>query len=831
MAETDQVKRTSANDATSPEVDHKFLIPTLQLTPYTPHSELNPKSFFTAVPKIVQAGDFYAEVDRYLIGAGFATKFSDTIKHNTQRRKDYGYIRSTNFPIQFKVLPDFELTDSMTNDYSESFVASAINSRSQDRLREASQMFGGKTDLAKTVTDKVAEVAKDLFGDYGNDVGNLLTGAGRLLAGGRKDASHIWSGTSFQQSYPFSTVLRCDNPKNIEQYTMDIVKPLAILLNLATPRTQKSETGDNNPIYNWPYIIQASMLGVFRIKLGAITNIDITKTTEYGLADNQRPKAVKVTFNIVNLYHVLLGGDYGSNNNTADSTISSYLEPFKQSATTQYSTAGFEVLDPVTGKVVSEDTQRTSGGINSLNSKPFVVNDVGAVKFADAESKTAITQTDTVDPKPPTSPVGDTTIANETADNQNKSIINDNLSSAGKLVVETSTAVKIAVVETIDAIAVAVQNNDLALAATETAHKADLEYVQPFLFATEGLIDDAGNWIDSKFGSEERQLKIDASKSLNNKSQKLSDWGNSVVNKEPALLQADKQSAYDAASLQYDVHEENINTLDGYAGKQLNADLQKERSALLDIKSINEYDSISSINKESELGAKTLNSASTLTPFDNSKVSFQVLSNSERQADTVRDYDTNKDVTDNFQTAAAKRNQLAIAAQYQFDQAYATLSNTDKRDVLDEAMSIDNAAITDNNIKLAALPPIPVPLSREDDLKNYYDNDNFRRVTRITDNNTAKLLIPDTGTPTVQPTTAEYKRNLNSVNYNLNLTEQIHTDAETAGDNIDSNDEDLETNQTAINAIVYPSPPSVIVGDINNVPKTYAEIQIIETPQ
>lgn len=836
MADND-AKQSSENDKNSSDTQSPFLIPVLELIPYKPKTTFDNTVGIKTNPELVTSSEFFAEIDEYLKSAGYESSIAklSSYKSNNERNKDYGYIKGNSFPIRFKVTPDFEITDTITNDYSESFISEQINKFSNDKMRTLGNL-SIKGISGGDLTAKLGEIGGDSAawildklgaGGSGGGLGDLAkniskTGAA-LFTGGRKDMAHVWNNTSFQQSYPFLTILKCDNPGNIDQYVNDIVKPLAILLNLVSPRSDdanKDKEGDAakdlTSIYKWPYIVSAQMSGVFNIKIGAITGLDITKTTEYGLSENQRPKAVKVTFNIANLYHTLIGGSFGTVADTDQNTIARYLGPFGDAIKL------FNGVD--VAKTQEEEKQDHSAGEEA---KPEPDTGDGLNKGEISDAKDAIEEKFIADQseipetgnikKAEQDAIDERNANNENIFNSSFSFGNTTFNNAQQVIADTE--------ETIATPGESYPGEDVDL----TTYKNDIDASADALLISIGLLSEANTVRSSPIGSTAEKMKdqalIDAAAEVDARAIHTE----KIIDKEPPGNISAALVTANAAAVTAAESKENVTTIDGWLGKEEAAEYEDQLVALRDLKTIDEVDAIASTIKETSAGNKILDLSQTVVTYDKTKAAIDVLINGEQKSNFIRSNDSNLKIYETNQTALAARDAMIAAAQLQFSDNFAIMNNIDKRNVLDYFIALDNAVIASNLLKIADLPLIPIPGSPEEALKIYYETDNITRTARVAANIALKNSIAISGTPTVPPTDAAYKRKINSIKYNIDVINKQIVLSESSGSDVDDSTNSIVSITSLKNAVVFPA-PNDIVGPINGVPYTYTQVLALDGP-
>ena len=210
--------------------------------------------------------------------------------------------------VQFMVQPgSFE--ESFSNTTQDSAIASTINGISDQIGNELGFITNSKVDAgvigmltnflgdtAQTAGQFVSGIIEPIAGGF---TSNLFTGAISSLRGQKMIYPKIYSSSELSRSYSF-TVLLSSPYGDIYNYYMNIVVPLAHLINLAAPRMVTANTVQS------PYLVQAYIPGMVTIDLGIINNMQIVKNPSANrVSVNGFPLDVSVTFSIEPLYNQL----------------------------------------------------------------------------------------------------------------------------------------------------------------------------------------------------------------------------------------------------------------------------------------------------------------------------------------------------------------------------------------------------------------------------------------------------------------------------------------------------------------------------------------------
>lgn len=258
---------------------------------------------------------------------------------------------------KFAVSNDGNITYNLTNEYGESFLEEEFFKAAQFRgiqeiyqvgktSRLANSMLQGvKNGINNTIDEELANKIGTLAADglatinsgkeyiqkeggrFANSLFTLVgTGLRGILGGNKIDIPNIWKGSSSPVSQTFNIVLHCLYPSIDELYHKQIVLPLLILFRLASPKATSSDEGEtemsneSNPnpeqekendilTYENPPYIEASVDGMWRTKLGAITNMQVQMDYKHQSFAKDRPYLVNVTLTITDLYNVIVWND------------------------------------------------------------------------------------------------------------------------------------------------------------------------------------------------------------------------------------------------------------------------------------------------------------------------------------------------------------------------------------------------------------------------------------------------------------------------------------------------------------------------------------------
>lgn len=210
--------------------------------------------------------------------------------------------------IPFYINSDVSFTDTMSNETTESMLATTVNGLS-DKARELQFLLGTSSSVllegfegAQSTLEDTKRQLMDMVGNLGGTGNNifstLINSVKTVVSGGRLIFPNIWSNSNFSKSY--NITIRLTTPDfDIRSWYLNIYVPLCHLIALVLPR------GDYPNGYNAPFLIKAFYKGMFNIDMGIITDMTINKGKEGGWTKDALPTVVEVQFTIQDLYSVL----------------------------------------------------------------------------------------------------------------------------------------------------------------------------------------------------------------------------------------------------------------------------------------------------------------------------------------------------------------------------------------------------------------------------------------------------------------------------------------------------------------------------------------------
>lgn len=210
----------------------------------------------------------------------------------------------------------------------ESFVQFVINPSSfnetSSNLANDSQLKGGVDQLAGTMRElefisgsvglsegQLSEFAQDsteaLLGalselggnGLGTMVGRISTGVKHTITGSRIIFPKVYQESNYNKSYSVSIELKSPYGDRYSYY-MNVLVPLMHLLALTAPRQTSANT------YDSPFIVRASLPGMWQCNMGLVTSLDISRSGTDGISVDGYPLALKIDMQIEDLYADLM---------------------------------------------------------------------------------------------------------------------------------------------------------------------------------------------------------------------------------------------------------------------------------------------------------------------------------------------------------------------------------------------------------------------------------------------------------------------------------------------------------------------------------------------
>lgn len=204
------------------------------------------------------------------------------------------------------------VSESFSNDTTESSIASQINSTS-DTANELNFLLAGNNSalakIADNVTDAVSSVSSALSGLLGEVGGGIIgslsdTGINTLVNGGKIVFPQIWSNSSYSRDYTLDLKLRSPDHDSLSIF-LNVIKPYCKILCLCLPRVMEHEDHYNINGYMSPFLVKAFSKGMFNIDMGIISSLSVTKGAECQWNDDGLPTQIDISITITDLYSSL----------------------------------------------------------------------------------------------------------------------------------------------------------------------------------------------------------------------------------------------------------------------------------------------------------------------------------------------------------------------------------------------------------------------------------------------------------------------------------------------------------------------------------------------
>lgn len=147
----------------------------------------------------------------------------------------------------------------------------------------------------------------DVMHDFGSAA---LNG---MFMGQKIDIPNIWKGSSSNITQQVTIVLHCFDVNVDHEYERKIILPLQILLRLAAPYSTKGDGNNGSDeiiTYENPPYIEASVDGLFRTKIGGISDFNVAiNFMDQALCKGGRPLIITVSLTITDLYNAIIWTD------------------------------------------------------------------------------------------------------------------------------------------------------------------------------------------------------------------------------------------------------------------------------------------------------------------------------------------------------------------------------------------------------------------------------------------------------------------------------------------------------------------------------------------
>lgn len=208
--------------------------------------------------------------------------------------------------IPFFIESETQITESFSNDTSESSIASTIDSFSS-MGKEAAFILGYSQAAVGVTAIETSADQQQMFDDLsqmlsglssGNRwISNIMNNLTSVATGGRLIFPKIWNDSGFSRSYDVTIKLRSPDMDKKSLY-LNIIVPFLHLLCMTIPR---QIDGNPNGFFS-PFLVRAIYKGFFNIDMGIITSMSVTKGDTAQWTPDGIPSSIDVNLTITDLY-------------------------------------------------------------------------------------------------------------------------------------------------------------------------------------------------------------------------------------------------------------------------------------------------------------------------------------------------------------------------------------------------------------------------------------------------------------------------------------------------------------------------------------------------
>jgi hypothetical protein len=302
-------------------------MPQMEIVPGTPHFETGLNLF--------RVNEDWPAYEKVLAAHGFSLP---------SRQIKLAFI-ADNFP-----------TDTFTNEYGETFLQkfTDVASSGMQQLAQMSgatrgtEAFGNIGGQLETFGGNVGGALGDIIAAGGSGAKSLaeqlqrmksamnagggpsfLQGAAesidKMLGGARVDFPQIWRNSAWTPSYTATIRLYNPNPGKSGSTKRHIVGPLAVILCLATPRSDDGKT------FNWPFFHRIKAQGIYGLDPCVITSVTVVKGgDQQQISFNQKLAMVDVRIDFTSLYGTMVVEEGKTNAFANRPTLKKYLDNLEE---------------------------------------------------------------------------------------------------------------------------------------------------------------------------------------------------------------------------------------------------------------------------------------------------------------------------------------------------------------------------------------------------------------------------------------------------------------------------------------------------------------------
>jgi hypothetical protein len=246
-------------------------------------------------------------------------RLSPSMDKYNERLSQYGFSFGGDNWIRIAFRPE-SFTEDFSAEYGETFF-SKLTDVVSGGLADLAYILGTRTageagrkavspesaqgKIVREAQEQIARMAGEFLGESAVEkLSKALHMVGQALAGQRFQFPLVWKNSAFSPSYDATITLYNPKPKDPESTRKYIVGPLVALLLFTVPQSA------DGTMYSWPFLCEAKCPGIFYLRAGCVTSVNITKNIEQYTAYNQQLGIVEVRISLRSLYSVLV--DCGS---------------------------------------------------------------------------------------------------------------------------------------------------------------------------------------------------------------------------------------------------------------------------------------------------------------------------------------------------------------------------------------------------------------------------------------------------------------------------------------------------------------------------------------
>lgn len=172
-----------------------------------------------------------------------------------------------------------------------------------DLLKNVLNMSGAAAGSTMNIVGNMLSYFDDILGETGRN----------LILGSNLDFPLNWGGSSYMPTYSVHVRLVNPFPGNDDYFVEYIYRPLAMLLALCIPMSTSNST------YSYPVSCHIDCPGLFRIKAGAVQNIEVIKGLDGNeISYEQRVNTIDLNITFIDLYSSIISNVEEDHENLQD---------------------------------------------------------------------------------------------------------------------------------------------------------------------------------------------------------------------------------------------------------------------------------------------------------------------------------------------------------------------------------------------------------------------------------------------------------------------------------------------------------------------------------